>query len=141
MLTFPAREAWTVYTFDECPEGDYLGGYALVSKGRSNSPLTLTYGWNGNHYFYEIALVPSASLISMSDRPSEVAHASSEQEAVNLANEHGEGVADIVNDVAHGLFGVGNVIVLLAGEIPGVQLDQNEEAIAFLTRKTKELIQ
>jgi len=141
MLYFPHRECWTTFTVFDCLEGDYLGGHALVSQGKHNSPISVTYGWNGESYFYEIAIIPTSSLISMAEQPSEVVHAKDEQEAVNIANETSGGEADIVCDIAQGLFGVGNVLLLSQGEIPGIDLDQHEEAIAWLTRKTKELIQ
>ncbi len=143
MLHFPDRECWTTFTVHDCPEGDYLGGHALVSKGRNLSPFSVTYGWNGdqNHYLFEIAVIPTASLISIAEDPSEVAHAKDEHEAVNAANESSGGEADIIGDIAQGVFGLGSVVVLACGEIPSVELDQHEEAIAWLTHKVKELVQ
>jgi hypothetical protein len=141
VLFFPDRECWTTFTEADCPEGDYLGGHALVSKGRHLSPFSVTYGWNGNHYNYEIALISTASLIAISEFPTEVAHARDEQEAVNRANETSGGESDIVADIAQGMFGIGQVVIIASGEIPNVFLDDHEEAIAWLTKKTKELIQ
>lgn len=147
MLVFPDREHWVTYTLIDCGHEDYrtcdcpLGGHALVSQGRHHSPISLTYGWNGNHYFYEIAIIPTSSLISMAEEPSEVAHAKTEQGAVNAANETSGGEGDIISDISKGVFGIGNVILISHGEIPTVELDDHDGAIQFLTRKTRELIQ
>jgi hypothetical protein len=126
----------------DCPEGDYLGGHAVVSKGRNHSPLSVTYGWAEDKecYLFEIALISTSSLISIAEHPAEVAHAKDEQEAVNIANDTSGGEADIVGDVAQGVFGV-NVVLLDYGAMINVGLDQHEDAIAWLTRRIKELVQ
>jgi hypothetical protein len=147
MLVFPEREFWTTFTLLDCGHEDYrvcdcpLGGHAMVSQGRHHSPISLTYGWGGEFYYYEIALIPSSSLISMAEEPSEVAHAKTEQDAVNIANESTGGEGDIISDIAKGVFGIGNVVLFSYGRIPQVELDQHDEAQEFLKHKTRELIQ
>ena len=111
------------------------GGMATLSQGKDQVPLLAVYGAvaGESQYQYRVAIYPDAKdLGDVSYDPEGVRACTTEQAAVELANEYQGGESDVVGYFADGTEVLGTSV--LVGVLIGVRVDDHQAAISEIRR-------